>query len=102
MSIKDWVFSKEDGANLYQVCFYDPENNDVNPNPAVIQIENPENFSITREECADAKSFSQLIVEIPADRFDEIAVAWCKKRKLHGMLGGPVGKEFGYPDSDYE
>lgn len=102
MSTKEWVYGHQGGANLYQECFYDFKKHAVNPNPAVIQIENPENFSITREEYTDAKAFSQLIVEIPAERFDEIAIAWCKKRKLQGFLGGPVGQEWGSPDCDYE
>ena len=33
---------------------------------------------------------------------DEIAIAWCKKRKLQGRLGGPVGQEWGSPDCDLE
>lgn len=40
--------------------------------------------------------------EIPAEIFDEIAIAWCKRRKLQGMLGGPVGNEWGSPNSDYD
>ncbi len=102
MSTKELVFSHPEGASIYQECFYDFEKHVANPNPAVIQIENPGQFSITREEHAGAKPFSKLVVEIPAEHFDEIAVAWCKKRKLHGMLGGPVGQEWGSPDCDYE
>lgn len=93
MSTKEWISVAQDGANLYQECFYDFEKHVTNPNPAVIQIDNPTSFSITREECAGTKPFSQLTVEIPAERFDEIAVAWCKTRKLHCMLDGPVGQE---------
>lgn len=93
MSTKEWISIEQDGVNLYQECFYDFEKNVTNPNPAVIQIENPASFSISREECAGTKPFSQLIVEIPAERFDEIAIAWCKVRKLQGMLDDPVGQE---------
>jgi hypothetical protein len=101
MSTKEWVSSHHEGASLYQEFFYDFEKHEVNPNPAVIQTASPKNFSITREEHVDGKHSLQLVVEIPADRFDEIAIAWCKKRKLHGAMGGPVGSEFGSPDSDY-
>ena len=82
MSTKDWVFSHDYGASLYQDCFYDSNKFDVNPNPAVIQAHNPTNYSITREGYVDGKPFSQLVLEIPAERFDEIAMAWCKKRHL--------------------
>lgn len=82
MSTKEWVLSHEDGASIYQECFYDFEKYDVNPNPAVIQANNPTNFSITREEFVQGRSFSQLLVEVPAKRFDQIALSWCKKRHL--------------------
>lgn len=83
MSTKEWVSSHQDGAGIYQECIYYSENYDVNPNPAVIQVNNPTNFSITREEFVQGKSFSQLLVEVPAKRFDEIALSWCKKRHLN-------------------
>ena len=102
MSTKEWISSQQDGASLYQECFYDFEKHATNPNPAVIQIENPGSFSITQEDLAGAGPYSQLVVEIPAERFDEIAIAWCKSRKLQGRLGGPVGLEWGSPDCDLE
>ena len=39
---------------------------------------------------------------IPDEIMDEMAIAWCKKRKLHGALGGPVGNEWGSPDCEYD
>jgi len=39
---------------------------------------------------------------IPADVFDKIAIAWCKKRKLQGALGAPVGPELGSPECDWD
>ena len=86
MSTKEWVSSHQNGASLYQECFYDSEKDEINPNPAVIQADNPKNFLITREEYLHDKHFSQLVLEIPAERFDEIAIAWCKKRKLQDAL----------------
>jgi len=83
MSTKEWITRYRDGPNLYQECFYDLENHEVNPNPVVIQIEYPKNFSIMSQGLADGKPFSQLSVEIPAERFDQIAIAWCKTRKLN-------------------
>jgi len=52
---------------------------------------------------AEGKFFGRLDAEIPADVFDKIAIAWCRKRKrkrkrkLQGALGGPVGLEPGSP-----
>lgn len=33
---------------------------------------------------------------------DRMTIAWCKKRGLHGALGGLVGLEFGSVDCDYD
>ena len=92
MSTKEWISSHPSGASLYQECFYDFEKHAANPNPAVIQIENPGSFSITQEH-AGAGLYSQLVVEIPAERFDEIAIAWCKNRKLQGSPQWPAVRE---------
>lgn len=43
-----------------------------------------------------------LVVEIPAEIMDDIAIAWIKKRKLQGAVGGPVGNEYGGPDCPYD
>jgi len=83
MSTKEWVFKGVSGANIYQECFYDFDRFDLNPNPAVIQINNPTNFSVSREECPAGTSISQISVEISAQEFDEIAAAWCLKRQLN-------------------
>ncbi|WP_048695375.1 hypothetical protein [Catenovulum maritimum] len=83
MSTKEWITSYRDGPNLYQECFYDFENHEVNPNPVVIQIEYPKNYHITSQGLVDGKPFSQLTVEISAERFDQIAIAWCKTRNLN-------------------
>ena len=83
MSTKEWVLLAEDGASIYQECFYDFDRFDLNPNPAVIQINNPKNFSVSRAECPAGNSISQINLEIPAQEFDEIAAAWCLKRQLN-------------------
>jgi hypothetical protein len=41
-----------------------------------------------------------VTVGLTPDAMDELAIAWCKHRKLQGVLGGPVGKEWGSPDYD--
>jgi hypothetical protein len=94
MSTKEWILFDEDDANLYQEMTSGNENN----NPATIEVNHPSNFCIERETYPSGKAFFTLRLEVPANRFDEIAIAWCKKRKLHGALGGPVGREFGSPD----
>lgn len=95
MSTKEWVYQENDQFGLYQEMTFDKDND----NPAVIQIINPANFMVASESNAEGTVFGKLEAEIPADVFDQIAIAWLKKRKLHGALGGPVGLEWGSPDS---
>lgn len=93
MSTKDWVYEQDNpDIGCYQEITIEDDNN----NPAVIQLNNPKEFSITKREFNE-----QITVTIPAEVFDKIAIAWCRKRKLQGELGGPVGLEFGSPDSPY-
>jgi len=94
MSTKEWVYEQDTpDIGCYQEITFEDDNN----NPAVIQSNNPEEFSIAKTEFSE-----QLTVAIPAEVFDKIAIAWCRKRKLQGELGGPVGVEFGSPDSPYK
>ena len=72
-----------------------------NTNPAQLIIDFPNSFNVSQGHTGD-DAFSQLSVDIPADIMDRIAIAWCKKRGLHGALGGPVGLEFGSVDCDYD
>ncbi|GAB1037693.1 hypothetical protein NM528_21670 [Shewanella algae] len=96
MSAKEWVYQGRDQFGLYQEMTFDKDN------PAVIEISNPTDFKIVSESNAEGKAFGKLEAAIPADVFDQIAIAWCKKRKLHGALGGPVGFEWGSPDRDWD
>lgn len=98
MSTKEWVYQSEQGFGLYQEMTLE-KNND---NPAIIEIANPVDFRVNYTTNADGEAFGKLMAEIPADVFDEIAVVWCKQRKLQGAFGGPVGNEWGSPDCDYE
>lgn len=66
--------------------------------PAYIEIYDPTEASIER--IFNGKVVCRLAID--ASVMDEFAVNWCEQRKLHARLGGPVGKEFGSPDSDYE
>jgi len=65
---------------------------------AMISMRNPEQFAIEKVTAGS----EQLFVSIPDTAMDEVAIAWCKHRKLQGALGGPVGKEWGSPDCDYD
>ncbi|MGI2103470.1 hypothetical protein ACRN9O_22140 [Shewanella oncorhynchi] len=91
MSTKEWVYQDNELFGLYQEITFDKDND----NPAVIEITNPIDFKIIYESNAEGKLFGRLEAEIPADVFDQIAIAWCKKRELQGALGGPVGLELG-------
>lgn len=94
MSAKEWVYEQDNpDIGCYQEITFDDDNN----NPAAIQANNPEEFSFAKTEFSE-----QLTVSIPAETFDKIANAWCRKRKLQCELGGPVGVEFGSPDSLYK
>jgi hypothetical protein len=53
-----------------------------NNNPATIEIENPQNFKIEREELSGNNAYFTLTLEIPAERLDKLAVAWIKHRAI--------------------
>lgn len=96
MSTREWILFDENEANLYQELSLGDDNN----NPATIEVTSPTDFYIESETFPNDKIYSALRLKIPANRFDALAIAWCKTRRLHGALGGPVGREFGSPDYD--
>ena len=65
---------------------------------AVLTLHNPEQYVIDR----NVVGIEQLTVNIPNAAMDEVSIAWCKHRNLQGALGGPVGKEWGSSDCDYD
>lgn len=65
---------------------------------AMISMRKPEQFAIQKVTAGS----EQLFVSVPDTAMDEVAIAWCKHRKLQSALGGPVGKEWGSPDCDYD
>lgn len=79
MTKKNWHFYSIVGASLYQTI--DNNETDVNQNPAIIEVDNPADFQILREQYDNNELF-KLSLQIPALRFDDIALAWCKVRKL--------------------
>jgi hypothetical protein len=104
MSTKEWVYRPEEGAGLYQEMSFDEHNN----NPATIEIENPMGFKIEREKLPNGKAFFKLAVEIPTDRFDELAIAWIKHRGIQTQLnkytleGLLAAGDFKWPISEEE
>ena len=93
MSTKEWFYCPtESTVGGYQEMTLDYENQ----NPVLIQIDSPVEYQVIKDE-----QFHQVKIAIDVNEFDALAIAWCKKRKLHGALGGSVGKEFGSPDCDY-
>jgi hypothetical protein len=78
MSTKEWIYHHYDGASLYQEMSFNKFNN----SPATVEVKNPQDFKIEREEHLDSKAHFALTLEIPADRFDKLAVAWIKHRGI--------------------
>ena len=99
MTRTDWIFSNENHSLPEFPSEGSVSNTSDNTNPAELIIDFPSSFNLTQGHGDDA--FSQLSVDIPADIMDGIAIAWCKKRRLHGAVGGLVGREFGSVDCDY-
>lgn len=102
MTKTDWIFSEADHS-LHQE--FSAQDSGINPmdnsNPAELIIDHPASFNVTKGHIGD-ESFSQLSVDIPSDVMDKMAIAWCKKRGLQRALGGPVGREFGSVDGEYD
>jgi len=102
MTRTEWIFSDENHSLHQEFPSEDSASNPSdNTNPAELIIDFPVSFSLTQGHTGD-DAFSQLSVDIPADIMDRMAIAWCKKRRLHGTLGGSVGREFGSVDCDYD
>lgn len=81
MSTKEWFYSLETSdVGGYQEMHLEQENHNL----AIIQVENPNKFSVDKE-----NNYQKVTLAIDAQEFDKLAIAWCKKRKLHGALGNP-------------
>lgn len=101
MSTKEWIYQSEDELckfGLYQELTLDSDDN----SPAILSVKNPSDFAINCYTHKNDKTLGELAASIPAEQFDKIALAWCKHRKLHGALGGPVGIEYGSQDCEYD
>ena len=86
------------GGKRHQLYFQ--EYLDAEPKNVFFELVKPREYSVTKETTRDGV-IENLIVEIPTEIMDDIAIAWIKKRKLQGALGGPVGNELGSPDNPW-
>jgi len=71
------------------------------PESVFLELNHPREYRVQRE-TFQSKSWDVLVVEIPFEDMDKIAIDWIKKRKLQGAVGGPVGAEWGSPDCPWE
>ncbi|TDF38249.1 hypothetical protein EYS14_11190 [Alteromonadaceae bacterium M269] len=78
MSTKDWILYSVGEANLYQDVSFGGDNH----NPAIFEIEGPAGFSVTSETTQMGQTVSKISLEISAERFDKLASAWLKHRKV--------------------
>lgn len=94
MSVKSSIYyHSPTGTHLYEEVTTEGIRSD-----AYIELSNPNEFRV--EKAPDAGI--TVSFNIPPEIMDDLALAWCKRRKLRGALGGPVGKEFGSSESDYQ
>ncbi|MFK5948925.1 MAG: hypothetical protein QM500_09185 [Methylococcales bacterium] len=83
------------GENFY---FFHESLFDKEINHIFISVTNPENCKTERTSSGDI--VSQL--SLSSIDMDKIAVAWIKERQLQPAFGGPVGKEYGSSDCEYD
>lgn len=74
---------------------------DTEPENVFLELTKHREYSVTKETTPKGV-IDNLVVEIPAEIMDNIAIAWIKKRKLQGAVGGPVGNEWGSPNCPWE
>lgn len=71
------------------------------PRSVFLELNDPQEFRVERETFS-GKSSNVLVVEIPSEGMDKIAIDWINKRKLQGAVGGPIGAEWGSPDCPWQ
>ena len=81
----------------YSVRFR-PGVNSATPASAYLSACNPLSHSV---QVASMNSPTRVILELDAQTFDDIAIAWIKYRDLAGAVGGPVGNELGSRDNPW-
>lgn len=89
MSAKVTIYYQpESGVHLYE----EVTSGDIR-SPAYLAVDNPEECTFQH----DMNGISAMLC-VPPGIMDDLAIAWCRHRKLQVALGGPVGREFGGPD----
>lgn len=71
------------------------------PRYVFLELTSPREYSVSKETFRD-QTIENVVVQIPSELMDQIAIAWIKKRRLQGAVGGPVGAEWGSPDCHWE
>lgn len=71
------------------------------PRSVFLELDNPTEYRVEKE-TIQGRATDLLVVEIPSETMDRIAIDWIKKRKLQDALGGPIGMELGSPDNPLE
>ncbi|MDO6442061.1 hypothetical protein [Marinobacter sp. 2_MG-2023] len=95
MSTKASISSGENYDLYYQELL------SAQPKSVLLELNDPQEFRVEKE-TFKGKSLDVLVVEIPSNDMDKIAIDWIKKRKLQGAVGGPVGLEWGSSDCPWE
>jgi hypothetical protein len=62
------------------------------PRFVYLELTSPGKFSV-RKETFQGRFIEIITVQIAKEDMDEIAIAWIKKRRLQGAVGGPIVQE---------
>ena len=95
MSVKGSISASDDHHLYFEELLSE------DPRVVFLELTDPEEFSV-RKEIFQGRSIESITVQIPKGVMDDIAIAWIKRRKLQGAVGGPVGSEWGSPDCPYD
>ncbi|MBN8241255.1 hypothetical protein JF541_19035 [Marinobacter hydrocarbonoclasticus] len=90
--------SVEVRASAYYSLRFRPGVNSDTPASAYLVACNPLSHSV---QAATMNSPTRVILELNAQAFDDIAIAWIKYRDLAGAVGGPIGNELGSRDNPW-
>jgi len=92
MSFKKTITSG-DNFSIHHETVFDDSIDEV-----IISLKNPSECCIKRKGDSDLT----VIISLSEKNMDSLAIAWINERKLQNVFGGPVGKEYGAPDCDYD
>lgn len=95
MSTKSSISSGQGHHLYYQELLSEDERS------VFLELDNPTEYRVEKD-TFNGRSTDVLVVEIPLETMDRIAIDWVKKRKLQGSVGGPVGTELGSPENPWD